>query len=348
VSALDVRGAGSVDVRDDVRPGGVPATAEEWLGELRGPTFFRLPGLDRSRVRAVIAMLHGNEPSGLRGLHALLRTGRPPAVDLVCFVGAVEAARASPPLSHRMLPGRRDLNRCFRAPFEDADGRTARELLALLAEAAPEAVVDLHNNTGHSPAYGIGPYTDEPYLALVSLFADTYVCSRLRIGSITEAREGQAPTVTIECGRAGDPVADANAAHGLAAFANEPDALALPPGRRLRVFTDPLRVELRSGARVAFAEAPDPGGADVTLNSDVDRHNFRRLDAGERIGWVARAEPLPIRATGREGVDVAGEYFVVADGALLTRRPLVPIMMTTNAVVAAADCLFYVVHGCGL
>jgi hypothetical protein len=334
----------AVDVRDDVRLGAVPETAEAWLAGLRGPTFFRLTGRDRSRVRGVVAMLHGNEPSGLRGLHALLRAGRPPAVDLLCFVGAVEAARAAPPMSHRMLPGRRDLNRCFRPPYEGVDGRIARELLALLSEAAPEAVIDLHNNTGHNPAYGIGPRTDDPYLSLTALFAERYVCSRLRIGSITEAREREAPTVTIECGRAGDPAADATAARGLAAYANEPDVLALGSNRRVRVFTDPLRVELRDGARVAFAEAPD-ARADVTLNSDIDRHNFRRLEAGERIGWVARLEPLPIRATGREGIDVASDYFAVMSGALLTRRPIVPIMMTTNPVVATADCLFYVVHG---
>lgn len=336
-----------VDVRDDVRPGAVPPTAEAWLAELRGPTFFRVPGRDRSRTRGVVAMLHGNEPSGLRALHALLRSGPPPAVDLACFVGAVEAARAPPLLSHRMLPGRRDLNRCFRPPFDGRDGRIAQALLALLAEAAPEAVIDLHNNTGHNPAYGIGPSCDEPYLALAAPFADRYVCSRLHIGSITEARERAAPTVSIECGRAGDPAADATAARGLAEYATQTELLAAPRTRAFRLYTDPRRVELRAGARVAFAEVPDPGGADVTLDCDVDRHNFQRLDAGRRIGWVTRAEgpcPLPIRVVGQDGVDVAGDYFAVEGGALVTRRAIVPIMMTTSPEAAAVDCLFYTVE----
>jgi hypothetical protein len=293
-------------------------------------------------VRGVVAMLHGNEPSGLRALHALLRHGPPPAVDLACFVGAVEAARMSPLLSHRMLPGRRDLNRCFRPPFDGRDGRIAQTLLALFAEAPPEAVVDLHNNTGHSPAYGIGPSCDDAYLALTAPFADRYVCSRLRIGSITEARERDAPTVSIECGRAGDPAADATAARGLAQFASRPDVLAAPAAHAFRLYKDPLRVELRPGARVAFAEAADPG-ADVTLDCDVDRHAFQRIDAGRRIGWVARRDSLPICVVGPDRVDVAGEYFAVEGGALLTRRPLVPIMMTTSPAAAAVDCLFYVV-----
>jgi hypothetical protein len=330
-----------VDVRDDVRPGAVPPTAEAWLAELRGPTFFRVPGRDRSRVRGVVAMLHGNEPSGLRALHALLRSARLPAVDLACFVGAVEAARAAPPLSHRMLPGRRDLNRCFRPPFDGRDGRIAQELLALLAEAAPEAVIDLHNNSGHNPAYGIGPSCDDAYLALAAPFADRYVCSHLDIGSFTEARERDAPTVSIECGRAGDPAADVIAARGLEAYATRVDVFA--HSRPFRLYTDPLRVELRDGARVAFAEAP-VAGADVTLDCDVDRHNFQRLDAGRRIGWVARRDPLPIRVVGRDDVDVAGDWFAVEGGALLTRCPLVPIMMTTDPAAAAVDCLFYVVR----
>lgn len=98
----------SVDVRAEVPPEDVPGDVEEFLSSLERPTVFRIRGRDRTRTRAISGLLHGNEPSGLRAIHALLRDETRPAVDLVCVVGAVEAARAPPTLSKRMLPGRRD------------------------------------------------------------------------------------------------------------------------------------------------------------------------------------------------------------------------------------------------
>jgi hypothetical protein len=76
----------------------------------------------------------------------------------------------------------------------------------------------------------------------------------------------------------------------------------------------------------------------------VDRHNFVRLEAGTRIGWVARAAPLPLEARGGAGDDIAAALFEVCDGALIAAQAFVPVMMTTNTAVAAADCLFYVVR----
>ncbi len=49
-----------------------------------------------------------------------------------------------------MLPGARDLNRCFVPPWSGPEGELAAEALRLLREAGCEALVDLHNNTGHN------------------------------------------------------------------------------------------------------------------------------------------------------------------------------------------------------
>jgi hypothetical protein len=320
----------------------LPTTAEAWLGELRGPTAVRVPGRDRSRVRVVSGLLHGNEPSGLRAIFEVLRRRPPLATDAVFFIGAVEAASLHPGLAHRMVPGRRDMNRCFRAPFEGVDGKVAEAALALMRTDGLEAVVDLHNNTGHNPAYGVGVTADPGRLGVASFFARRYVASSLGLGALHEAFPERTAAVTIECGRAGDPRADALASSGLARFLVE-DRIPTATLPDFQVLVDPVRVCLRPNVKLAFG-AHRETDADLTMAIDVDRHNFQQLDGGTRMGWVRRRAPWPIEARNQGNEDVTERLFELRGSELVTRVPIVPIMMTTNATIAAIDCLFYVVR----
>lgn len=319
----------------------LPESPEAFLAWLGRPAWLRLAGRDRSRTRAVSTLLHGNEPSGLRAVHAYLRSGAVPAVDTIFFIGAVDAALAAPGFAHRQLPGARDLNRCFLAPPPGREGRLAREALALLRAAAPEALVDLHNNTGHNPPYGVGPRAGPLERRLVSLFGRRFVASDLALGALVEATASHFPSVTIECGRAGDAAADRVARDGLARLLEAEDlaGLACPP---LELYGDPLRVRMRAGARLAVAARPQ-AGADLTLDGEVDRHNFERLAAGHCLGWVREGAGLPVEARDAIGRERSADLFEVGGGELRTRCPLVPIMMTTDPAIAAQDCLFYAV-----
>ncbi len=320
----------------------IPADLTAFLRGLGGPAWIRVPGRERERARAVATLLHGNEPSGIRALHAWLRRGERPAVDVVAFVGAVEAALAPPGFAHRVLPGRTDLNRCFRPPFPGREGALARALLERLEKVAPEALVDLHNNTGHNPPYGVTPRLDAASRRLVSLFGERMVHSRLRLGALVEATHERWPSVTVECGRAGDPAADDVALRGLERFVATPElGLGRPPECPLQLQADPIRVRAREGVRLAFGALPGEE-AQLTVREDVDRHNFERLAPGTAIGWVV-GEAWPLEAIDAEGREVSREIFRVAEGVLRTRREVVPIMMTTNPLVAVQDCLFYVV-----
>jgi len=55
-------------------------------------------------------------------VHQFLRAGERPVADLLLFVANLDAARIEPLFSHRHPPGRPDLNRCFREPFDGLDG----------------------------------------------------------------------------------------------------------------------------------------------------------------------------------------------------------------------------------
>lgn len=334
---MSVRDLGSID-RAVVGP-----TVDAWLDVLDGPTLFRIAGRDRSRTRIVSTLLHGNEPSGLRALHAILRDGAVrPAVDILCFIGAPEAARFAPRFSRRFLEGHRDLNRCFVPPWTGADGAIARDALALLRAAGAEAHVDVHNNTGHNPAYGVGMRADKPQIGLASLFADRYVHSRLRLGSIVEVLGEELPSVTIECGRAGDPAADRCARAGLERYMQVSE-LPYDGADRVRLLVDAVRVTARAGVRIAFGAAPDRA-ADLTLTADIDRHNFSRVEAGTSIGWVGRDVAWPIEAIDEKGRDLSHAWFERNGDELVTTEALVPIMMTTHPEIARSDCLFYVVR----
>ncbi len=323
----------------ELTPGhAVPGDADAFLAGLCGPTILHVRGRDRGRARVVAGSLHGNEPSGLRAIHRVLADRVEPAVDTWFFVGAVEAARAAPGFAHRMLPGRRDLNRCFRPPFDGPDGAIAREALARLRAVAPELVVDLHNNTGHNPAYAVGPSTEGLYLGLTALFARSFVHSRLSLGTFSEAFADLAPSIAVECGRAGDPAADATAHAGLLRLLRleHPDALVAPD--KLAILVDPVRVMLQPGASLAFADAPVPG-SQLTLVPDVDRHNFQTLAPGTALGWIEG--PWPLVALDEHGRERAHELLLDDGGILRTRTTIVPMMATTDVAAARGDCLFY-------
>lgn len=320
----------------------IPASAEGFLRELQGPTAFGIAGRDRSRARVVVTLLHGNEPSGLRAVHAWLRSQDTPAVDTWCVLGNVEAARMPPGFAHRMLSGRRDLNRCFLGPRDDEDGALAEEILELIREVAPEAVVDLHNNSGHNPAYGVGVQRDPRTLALVAKFARRFVLSHLNLGALMEAIR-HLPSTTIEVGRAGDPEADRVALLGLNRFLSSDDVFEpAPDPASMQVLVTPMRVCVRPDTKLAFAGEP-VRDADLTIALDLDRHNFRVLPADTPIGWATR-DRLSLELIDEDGVDRADEWFARREDLIVVRRPLIPIMITTDPGIAVSDCLFYVVR----
>ncbi|MBX7059945.1 MAG: succinylglutamate desuccinylase/aspartoacylase family protein [Leptospirales bacterium] len=321
-----------------------PADPRSWLHQAPGAMLWRRAGRDSSRCRALVGLIHGNEPSGLAGVWSALQAEVQPAVNVLAIVASVRAARRAPLFSHRMLPGERDLNRCFgRNDGVSVVSRLAANMLAALREARPEAVVDLHNNSGHNPAYGVGVGISAERIALTALFARRFVASPFRLGSLMEALAPETNIVTIECGRAGDPAADVVAATGAARFVEKTNLFEPPPAEAIELLADPVRVMLRDEIQVAF-QSDRRHPADVVLDPDVDRHNFQRLAAGAHIAWAQNASRLPFVALDPDGVDRAAELFELRDGGIFARRALTPIMMTTDAGIARSDCLFYAVQ----
>jgi hypothetical protein len=170
------------------------------------------------------------------------------------------------------------------------------------------------------------------------------IASDLRLGTLTEATRNDFPSLTIECGRAGDPAADTCAGDGLARYVAldeiETRRVAVSP---MSILECPVRVSARPEIRVAFADAP-VAGVDLTLAGDLDRHNFQLLMPGVPVGWVADPSHWPLEAAGADGREVSQDWFALRDGLLETRRAAMPVMMTVDPAVAKSDCLFYLVR----
>ncbi|NNL65389.1 MAG: succinylglutamate desuccinylase, partial [Myxococcales bacterium] len=328
-----------------------PADATAFLRGLAGPAWIRQPGRDRSRHRVVSTLLHGNEPSGTRAVLSWLRSGAVPAVDTSFFLGSIAAALEPPAFSHRVLFGHHDLNRCFLPPFDGGEGALAEEVLRRIRSVAPEALVDLHNTTGATPAYGVGPGRDRARLALTALFADRYVHSDLKLGALIEAVQDAVPSVVIECGRADDERADRVASDGLVRFLTAeslaPEALGADRKRidDITVVGEPVRVCLQPGRALRYGEIPDgalpDADSDLTIDLAIDRHNFELVAPGTPIGWMRPDRPWPFVATRADGAEVSHELLKAEGARIEARRAFVPIMMTTDPEIAVQDCIFY-------
>ncbi len=334
---------------EDPSPDALGETPEAFLATLTQPTCIYLNGEDRSRTRALVTLLHGNEPSGFLALHRWLRAGIRPGVNIVCVVASVQAARLAPLFSHRVLPGGRDLNRCFREPFDiDRQGVQARRILDILVHHAPEAVIDLHNTSGSGPSFGVSICADEDHLALTELFTRRLVLTDLRLGALMEISEHLVPTVTIECGGRKDAAAHAVAWAGIDHYFRRPEVL--HDGRSelaVEVMHKPVRLELSPHCRLAYADAPRDD-VHLTLKPDIEHYNFGVTEAGTALGWV-RGGALQDLFVARNAARncLLEDLLRVENGRLLTRQRLKLFMITTNPEIAKMDCLFYAVQGDG-
>lgn len=319
---------------------------EAMLSRYGGPLCIKVDGADRSRCRALVTLLHGNEPSGLHAIWHWLRSAERPAVNLLLLIASASAALCEPLFSHRMLPRARDLNRCFRPPFEDEQGHLAEEILTLLELHQPEAVVDMHNTSGRGPDFAVVAFDDPVHDAIAALFSHRLVVCALGLGALMERSSDTCPIVTVEVGGREDPSADVIALAGLQRFAQAPRISPLRGNAPLEKLHAPLRLELRDGVTLTYAEAPQRGH-DVTLNPVIEHHNFGTVTVDTPLGW-SDADPRQLfQARDASGLCAVRQLLQVIDGVLYPAQPLILFMITTHAGIAEGDCLFYAVSADG-
>jgi hypothetical protein len=318
-----------------------------FLKALGGPTLIRLQGRNPQRQRAFCTLLHGNEPSGLQALIAYLNSNQTPAVNIDIIIAAVSTALTPPLFSHRMLPGNRDLNRCFRPPFAGDEGKLAGAILDVFQAARPECLIDMHNTSGSGPAFGVAVADDADHRALTSLWTNDLIVTDLRLGALMELSEASVPTVTIECGGAADRTSLMIAQEGLQRYFQNEDVLATADNSYgVTCFRNPLRMELQAGCTVAYldfnsSQSTATACADITMPANADRLNYGTVPAGEAIAWVGPQGLSALTAKDKFGQEQLLQHFEINQHQLMAKHPLKLFMATTNATIAQKDCLFY-------
>lgn len=319
-------------------------SAEEFLQQLAGPAIITQQGIDNSRYRAMVTLLHGNEPSGLKALLRWLQSGQRPAVNAVFIIASVGAALAAPGFYYRMLPGHRDLNRCFRPPYNDREGQLALAILDALRRYNPESLIDIHNTSGTGPAFGVAVSDDPVHDALITPFAPRLIITDLRLGALMEVSEFDLPTVTVECGGNQDPESDEIAWDGLCRYLRTEHILQLPPADfGLEKLTNPVRLELCPGNRLVYAEQPVTG-VELTLRPDIEHFNFGTVSPEATLGWLGKEGLSTLTARDSTGHEHIHQLYRCVGNELKLVQARKLFMITTNPDIATSDCLWYCAH----
>lgn len=312
---------------------------ETLLRNLGGPAWITLPGRDSSKRRAIVTLLHGNEPSGLKAIHELLTEGLIPETNLGILIASVDAALHEPCFSHRYIPGEHDLNRCFKPTGSSNQTHLANNIVAKLEQFAPEAVVDTHNTSSHSEPFCVAIRSDAETRQLASLFTHSLVVIDQPLGTLLEVVPAHIPVVTVEFGGFMDPNADWLARETLHRFMMLHD-LTHHDATGLRLLSHPIRLETQQHLQVTYSSSIDEH-ADLTVINTIDQLNFRQVPAGTTLGWFRDQSHRHLVALDRHGIDRFSDFFDESGGALRTKKAFTVFMATTDPGVANTDCLLY-------
>jgi len=331
--------------REGLPDGLLSAASRDLAGLLGGPTLLHLPG-EREPPLFVCALLHGNEDVGWEAVRELLgahlhRAGRlhlPRAMSL--FLGNLDAAAQG--LRH--LPGQPDYNRVW--PGSELPHTPEHVLMAQVVETMARrgvfASVDLHNNTGRNPHYACVNVIEAPFLHLATLFSRTVVYFTTPKGVQSQAMAGLCPAVTLECGKVGDRWGIEHARDyldaclHLAALPDHPVA-----SHDIDLFHTVAQIRVPEGVSFDFSAGPE--GSDIGFAPDLDQLNFRELPAGTALGRV-RSPRARLLVQDDHGRDLAQRYLAFEQDELRLRLPVMPSMLTCDALVIQQDCLGYLME----
>lgn len=315
----------------------------DFLKILDGPTWLTFEGEDCTKSRAIVTLLHGNEPSGLKSVHHWIKSGLKPATRLGILVGSVNAALHPPILSHRYLPHEKDFNRCFNPPYSSNQGKLAASILELLTDFAPEAVVDTHNTSAHSEPFAVSGHDNGEVRQIAQLFTRKLVVMHRKMGTLIERGRDICPVVTVEFGGFTDPKADLLAKETLNDFIQRRHLFNLEP-LPFQILRDPQRLEVLPGHRLHYSstvQENEQEEADITLFNTIDQLNFSEVKSDTRLGWLGSDGIAGLRVTDEAGNNLLDRFFFARDGFLMTKVKMNIFMATTDPYIAQNDCLLY-------
>ncbi|MGR9107987.1 MAG: M14 family metallopeptidase [Gammaproteobacteria bacterium] len=322
-------------------PDGLTEVSSENLHRiLPGPTLLHLAGR-KPEPLFISVLLHGNEPTGLLAVQALLREYRTRSLprSVTILFGNILAAKEN----LRRLENQPDFNRIW--PGTDHPDSEATILGRLIVEEMVRrkvfASIDIHNNTGLNPHYACVNVFADRFFQLARLFSRLVVYFVRPRGVLAAAFGRHCPAVTLECGKPGQTYGVKHALEYLDSclhLREIPDH-PLQPGD-LDLFHSIAQVTIPETIRFAFNTDP----ADIQLSPDIDHMNFTEVPAGTVLGRIRSNGEIPLVARDEFDCDVTGKYFRIENGELVLNRAIMPSMFTLDHQVIRQDCLGYIME----
>jgi hypothetical protein len=235
-----------------------------------------------------------------------------------------------------MLPGKRDLNRCFEPPFIDDEGRLADSIKGEINALAPEFLIDIHNTSGSGPAFSVATSRDAANQVLSSYFCQRQIVTEIKLGSLMECEFG-CPVITLEAGGGQDEHAHETAFDGLRHLLTE---TSLTLQRNVDVLTDPKRFELAPSMKICY-DNQSLATFDMCIRPDIESFNSGNTPAGTELAKLTADAFAKLTVSSDNQVK---SHFYFEGNALKTKQDLKLFMVTSNAEIALTDCLFYFVR----
>ena len=318
--------------------------ASQLAARLGGPTLIHLAGR-RQQALLVSVLMHGNETTGWEALRRLLprfsgddgRLELPRSLSL--FISNVSAAAAGV----RRLDAQPDYNRVWPGCEDSGTPEHAlmQRVLDIMVSRGVFASVDVHNNTGLNPHYACVNVIDDRFLHLATMFSRTVVYFIRPCGVQSLAMSKYCPSVTLECGKPGQSHGVEHAAEYLNACLHLAEHPQHPiAAQDIDLFHTVAIVKVPDSVSFSFGEP----GVDIQLAEDLEYLNFRELPRGAALGKIRPGNGIGLEVRDEQGRDVSSRYFVVDEGELRLRVPVMPSMLTRDQRVVRQDCLCYLME----
>lgn len=308
---------------------------------LPGPSLIHLPG-ERAEPLFVSVLLHGNETTGFEALQLLLREFKDSMLPraLSIFVGNVNAARHG----LRVMPDGPDFNRIW----PDATGRHATltgaqeaalttRVVTRMRERNLFASIDLHNTSGRNPHHACVTKPNAASLHLASLFSRQILYFETPRGVQNMAFDALCPAMTGECGQAGKSDGVSLTHEFLHRCIHIDQMPTAPPEGDFELYRSIATVKVPAQVDFEFGMP----SASLSFVSQMDGYNWREISAGTQLAELNGLQGLVLDVRAPDGRDVSAEFLVRDDKKLLTKRSLVPAMLSLDKNIVRQDCLCY-------
>lgn len=307
---------------------------------LSEPTLIHLEGENKQPL-FVCVLQHGNEDTGWLAMRDLLRDYENKLLprSLSLFISNVEAAQ----YRVRRLEHQIDYNRIW--PGGDSTGtdehRLMRQVWETMRERGVFASIDIHNNTGRNPHYGCINKRDNQFFNLARMFSNTVVYFIKPTGVQSLAFAQFCPSVTIECGKPGEDYGVQHARNFVDSVLNLSEISDEDyTHSHAQLFHTVAIVKIPEHLSIGFNDE----SRDINFVETLDQLNFIEQEPGTVFADVGTSDHSIIEVWSEAGQEVAQEYFKVEGGKLMTRKCLMPSMLTQDTKVIKQDCLCYLME----